>query len=99
MYVCITFLCVRFGNVIFVHIWFFDLHLRSKICTLLLFFWSRKLWVQVYVRVRDETQEQKMNKLVNIDIDDEAYAARHSFSNKAPVTFIFLSSSITIDDR
>ena len=35
-----------------------------------------------------------MKKLVNIDIvdvDDEAYAARHSFSNKAPVTFIFFA--------
>ena len=47
----------------------------------------------MYVRVRDETQEQKkMKKLFNIyivDVDDEAYAARHSFSNKAPVSFIF----------
>ena len=67
-----------------------------------IFFWSRKPWVQVYVRVRDETQEQKMKKLVNIDINDvydEAYAARHSFSNKAPVNFIFWEPLIINDDQ
>ena len=104
MYVCIIFLCVRFGNVIFVHIWFFVIHFRSKMCTLLFcFVWSRKPYLQLYVRVLDETQQQqKMKKLVNInmnDVDDEADAARHSLSNKAPMSFIFLQSLIIIDDR
>ena len=43
-----------------------------------------------------------MKKLVNIDIvdvDDEAYAARHRFSNKEPVTFIFWEPLIMIDDQ
>ena len=45
---------------------------------------------------------KKMKKLVNIninDVDDEADATRHSFSNKAPVSFIFWEPLIIIDDQ
>ena len=43
-----------------------------------------------------------MKKLVNIDIvdvDDEAYAASHSFSNKALASFIFWEPLIIIKDQ
>ena len=69
-------------------------------CTLL-FFWSRKPYLQLYVRVRDEKQQQQQQKLVDNmnNVEDEADAARHSFSNKAPVGFIFWEPLIIIDDR
>ena len=43
----------------------------------------------------------KIKKLVNNmnDVENEADTARHRFSNKAPVSFIFWESSIIIDDR
>ena len=72
----------------------------QNVHTFVLFFWSRKPYLQLYVRVRDETKKLKkpVNDIIE-DVGNEVDAVRHSFINKPPVSFIFSEPLIIIDDQ
>ena len=87
----LIFVCVQFGNVIFLHIWFFVIHFCSKMCTLLFCFFgpATRTYSCTYVYVTKHNNN-KIKKLVNNmnNVENEANVARHSLSNKVPVSFI-----------